>query len=214
MILTEKSVTSSSAWIRFFDQTMTRLKFRLDGKDYTETEIISFFSSSNKALRKRSAKIFGETLKNNIHNFSFIYNMISKDLEIDKTIRGFEFSESSRHLLNQIEKTDVDSLVKTASDNYKPICHKYYKYKSKFFGKKKLDYWDRNAPYPRFKEKKFRGNSQKESLLTLTVNLTKVLGKLLKNFLKIHGSMLPLKKVKLPELFHIPQYQVVTQKFF
>ena len=63
--------------------------------------------------------------------------MISKDLEIDKTIRGFEFSESSRHLLNQIEKTDVDSLVKTASDNYKPICHKYYKYKSKFFGKKK-----------------------------------------------------------------------------
>ena len=115
---------------------MTRLKFRLDGKDYTETEILSFFSSSNKALRKRSAKIFGETLKNNIHNFSFIYNMISKDLEIDKTIRGFEFSESSRHLLNQIEKTDVDSLVKTASDNYKPICHKYYKYKSKFLVKK------------------------------------------------------------------------------
>ena len=32
------------------------------------------------------------------------------------------------------------------------------------------------------KKKKFRGNSQKESLLTLTVNLTKVLGKLLKNF--------------------------------
>ena len=56
MILTEKSVTSSSAWIRFFDQTMTRLNLDLVAKDYAETEILSFFSSSNKALEKDRQK--------------------------------------------------------------------------------------------------------------------------------------------------------------
>ena len=34
---------------------------------------------------------FGETLKNNIHYFSFIMNIISKDLDIDKNIRGSSF---------------------------------------------------------------------------------------------------------------------------
>ena len=204
MILTEKSVTSSSAWIRFFDQTMTRLKFRLDGKDYTETEIISFLSSSNKALRKRSAKIFGETLKNNIHNFSFIYNMISKDLEIDKTIRGFEFSESSRHLLNQIEKTDVDSLVKTASDNYKPICHRYYKYKSKFFGKKKLDYWDRNAPYPRFKEKKISWELAKRIVIDSYSQFDESFGEVAEKFFKNSWIDATVKKGKTSGAFSHP----------
>ena len=35
-------------------------------------------------------------------------NNISKDLDIDKNLRGFEFSESFRHLSNQIDKEDVD----------------------------------------------------------------------------------------------------------
>ena len=55
-------------------------------------------------LGKNAAEVFGETLKENIFNFSFIMNTISKDLDIDKNIRGFKFSESSRHLSNQIDK--------------------------------------------------------------------------------------------------------------
>ena len=45
-------------------------------------------------------------------------------LDIEKNVRGFEHSESSRHLYNQIEKSDIDSLVKTATQNYDDICHK------------------------------------------------------------------------------------------
>ena len=66
-------------------------------------------------------------------------NTISKDLDINKNIRGFEYSESSRHLSNQIDKSDVDCLVETATNNYSEICHRYYKYKAKFFGNKKLE---------------------------------------------------------------------------
>ena len=118
-ILVEKSLTSSSAWVRFFDQTITRLRFNFKGNELTETEILDLLSSPKKKIRKEAAHVFGETLKNNIHYFSFIMNIISKDLDIDKNIRGFKFSESSRHLNNQIEKSDIDSLVDTATKNYK-----------------------------------------------------------------------------------------------
>ena len=51
-------------------------------------------------LEKKAAS-FGEQRK--VFNFSFVMNIISKDLDIDKNIRGFEFSESSRHLSNQMK---------------------------------------------------------------------------------------------------------------
>ena len=129
-ILAEKSLTSSSAWVRFFDQLMTRLKFKINGKFFSETEVLNLLSSHNKVERKNAAEVFGKTLKENIFNFSFIINTISKDLDIEKNVRGFEHSESSRHLYNQIEKSDIDSLVKTATQNYGDICHRYYKYKA------------------------------------------------------------------------------------
>ncbi len=150
-ILMEKSITSSSSWIKFFDQTMTRLRFVFRNKELTETEILNLLSSPNQSVRKDAALSFGKTLKNNIFNFTFIMNNISKDLDIDNNLRGFELPESSRHLSNQIDKEDVDSLVKTVTTNYSSICHRYYKYKAKHFGQKKLNFWDRNAPYPNSK---------------------------------------------------------------
>ena len=147
-VLMEKSITSSSAWIKFFDQSMTRLRFLFRNKELSETEILNLFSSSDQKIRKDAAISFGKTLSENIFNFTFIMNNISKDLDIDMKLRGFKFSESSRHLSNQIDKEDVDSLVKTVKGNYRNICHRYYNYKAKYFGQKKLNFWDRNAPYP------------------------------------------------------------------
>ena len=135
-ILMEKSITSSSAWIKFFDQSMTRLTFSFRKKKLNETEILNLFSSPDQSVRKEAALCFGKTLKENIFNFTFIMNNISKDLDIDKNLRGFQYSESSRHLSNQIDKEEVDSLVRTVRSNYKNICHRYYKYKSEYFGQK------------------------------------------------------------------------------
>ena len=62
-------------------------------------------------------------------------NTISKDLDIDKNIRGFEFSESSRHLSNQIEKSDVDSLVQTATNNFQKSVTDIINIKQDLWGK-------------------------------------------------------------------------------
>ena len=115
---------------------MTRLKFPYKNKTLNETEILNLFSSPKESVRKEAAQSFGNTLKQNIFYFTFVMNNISKDLDIDKKLRGFKYAESSRHLSNQIDKEDVDSLVKTVQANYKSISHRYYRYKAKNFGKK------------------------------------------------------------------------------
>ena len=55
-LLMEKSLTSSSAWIKFFDQNMTRLKFPYKNKMLNETEILNLFSSPTESVRKEAAQ--------------------------------------------------------------------------------------------------------------------------------------------------------------
>ena len=164
-ILLDKNLTSSNSWIRLFDQTMAGIKFSFKNKNLNESEILNLLSSSNSSTRKLAAKSFSSGLKSNINIFSIITNTLSKDLDIDREIRGFRFSESFRHLNNQVEKKDVDCLTETVIENYKTLSHRYYRYKAKKFKVSKLEYWDRNAPYPNQKEIKINWNEAKKIVL-------------------------------------------------
>ena len=120
-------------------------------------------------------------------------NNISKDLDIDKNLRGFQYSESSRHLSNQIDKEEVDSLVRTVRSNYKNICHRYYKYKSEYFGQKKLNFWDRNAPYPNTKNTEISWKKAKNTVLGSYSEFDKRMGKIANIFEKSWIHAKPLK---------------------
>ncbi len=164
-ILLDKNLTSSNSWIRLFDQTMAGIKFSFKNKNLNESEILNLLSSSNSSTRKLAAKSFSSGLKSNINIFSIITNTLSKDLDIDKEIRGFKHSESFRHLNNQVEKKDVDCLTETVIENYEALSHRYYRYKAKKFKVPRLEYWDRNAPYPNQKEIKISWNEAKQIVI-------------------------------------------------
>ena len=153
-ILLDKNLTSSNSWIRLFDQTMAGISFIYKNKKVNESEILNQMSSSIPSNRKKAAYAFGEGLKKNVNTFALITNTLAKDLEIDRSLRGFKFSESFRHLSNQVEKKDVDCLTETVMENYSALSHRYYKYKAKAFKTKSLNFWDRNAPYPKQKDVK------------------------------------------------------------
>ena len=140
-------------------------------------------------------------------------NNISKDLDIDKKLRGFKHSESSRHLSNQIDKEDVDSLVKTVTSNYEDICHRYYCYKAKHFKKKKLDFWDRNAPYPGTKNILINWLEAKNIVLKSYYDFDNRIGDIAKIFFEkswIHAKPL---NGKTSGAFHIQQCHHVTLIF-
>ena len=192
-ILLDKNITSSNAWIRLFDQTMAGMKFHFKNKEISESEIINHLSSKDGKIRKEAAISFGDGLKKNINLFSIITNTLSKDLEIDRSLRGFKFSESFRHLDNQVEKKDIDCLTNTVVDNYKRLSHRYYKIKSKAFGVKKLDYWDRNAPYPDQKDIRISWNEAQEIVVSAYKNFDKRISDIVEIFFKknwIHAKLI------------------------
>jgi len=51
-------------------------------------------------------------------------------------------------MANSVEREVVDALQSAVEAAYPRLSHRYYKMKAKWFGKEKLNAWDRNAPLP------------------------------------------------------------------
>lgn len=147
-LLHEKSLSSRNAWIRLFDETEESLRFKIGKEKLTLAQALHLMSSSDKNKRKATAKELGKVFGKNIRTFALITNTLAKDKEIEDEWRRFERPISSRNLANLVEDEVVDALLDTVRKNYKNLSHRYYKIKAGWMGKKKLNYWDRNAPLP------------------------------------------------------------------
>jgi oligoendopeptidase F len=147
-LLHEKSLSSRSAWNRLFDETEESLRFKIGGKKLNISQAMHLMSSSDEKERKEAAKEIGRVLGKNIRIFALITNTLAKDKEIEDKWRKFERPISSRNVANLVEDEVVDALLDTVRKNYHNLSHRYYAYKAKWMGKKKLNYWDRNAPLP------------------------------------------------------------------
>ena len=152
-ILQEKEVTGSTAWIRLFDEILARLQFSINGKIISLTEALDKLSDSNPKIREKSAHVIGEVFQKNIYLFSRIFNTLLHEKQIDDKIRNYTSPIESRNLSNKIDDVIVNTLVETIRKNFSSLSHRYYEIKARWMKKKKLDYWDRNAPLTH-KEKK------------------------------------------------------------
>jgi len=144
----EKSVSGYSAWNRLFDQTISSLRFKVGGKDLAIEPTLSLLQDRAPEKRKAAAEALGKTFKANERTFALITNTLAKDKEISDRWRGFKDVADSRHLANRVEGEVVDALVASVRAAYPRLSHRYYALKAGWFKKKKLPYWDRNAPLP------------------------------------------------------------------
>jgi oligoendopeptidase F len=144
----EKSVTGRGAWNRLFNETMTSLRFEVDGDELALEATLNLLSDKDGDKRRKAAKAISKVLGENIRLFALVTNTLAKDLEISNRWRGFGDIADSRHLGNRVEKEVVDALEKAVRDAYPRLSHRYYALKAKWFGREKLDFWDRNAPLP------------------------------------------------------------------
>jgi oligoendopeptidase F len=146
----EKSITSRSSWNRLFNETMTALRFDVEGeKEPLAIEpTLNFMMHPDGQKRQAAAAALAKVFKENIRLFTLITNTLSKDKEISDRWRGFKDVADSRHLANRVEREVVEALVDAARAAYPATSHRYYAMKARWLGKKKLAYWDRNAPLP------------------------------------------------------------------
>ncbi len=144
----EKSISGYAAWNRQFDQTISALRFKVGGKDLAIEPTLTLLQDRNPAKRKAAAQALAKTFKANERTFALVTNTLAKDKEISDRWRGFKDIADSRHLANRVEREVVDALVSSVRAAYPRLSHRYYALKARWFKKKKLSYWDRNAPLP------------------------------------------------------------------
>jgi oligoendopeptidase F len=144
----EKAQTGYSAWNRLFDQTISGLRFKVGAKDLAIEPTLNLLQDRDGAKRKMAAEALAKTFKANERTFALITNTLAKDKDISDRWRGFKDVADSRHLNNRVEREVVDALVDSVRAAYPKLSHRYYALKAKWFGRKRLAYWDRNAPLP------------------------------------------------------------------
>ena len=144
----EKSVTGYSAFNRLFDETMSSLRFKVGGKVLAIEPTLNMLQDPKPATRKAASEALAKTFRENLRLFTHITNTLAKDKEISDRWRGFADVAESRHLANRVEPEVVDALVSSVRTAYPRLSHRYYALKARWFGKKRLPNWDRNAPLP------------------------------------------------------------------
>ena len=146
----EKAITSHSAWSRLFSETMTGLRFEVEGEKapLTLEPTLNLLMSPDEGKRRAAAEALAKVFKDNHRLFTLIANTLAKDKEISDRWRGFKDVADSRHLANRVEREVVEALVDAVRAAYPRTAHRYYAMKAKWLGKTKLAYWDRNAPLP------------------------------------------------------------------
>ncbi len=146
----EKSITAHAAWSRLFSETMTGLRFEVEGENepLTLEPTLNLLMHADGHKRQAAAEALAKVFKENARLFALITNTLAKDKEISDRWRGFKDVADSRHLANRVEREVVEALVAAVRAAYPATAHRYYAMKAKWLGKRKLAYWDRNAPLP------------------------------------------------------------------
>ena len=146
----EKSIPAHSAWGRLFSETMTGLRFDVEGENepLALEPTLNLLMHADGGRRQAAAGALAKVFADNARLFTLVTNTLAKDKEISDRWRGFKDVADSRHLANRVEREVVEALVSAVRDAYPRTAHRYYAMKARWLGKDKLAYWDRNAPLP------------------------------------------------------------------
>jgi oligoendopeptidase F len=166
LLFHEKGVTSWTAWNRLFDETIAGLRFSVAGRELAIEPTLNLLQDPSENKRKAAAQALAKTFAANLRPFTLILNTLAKDKEISDRWRGFPDVASARHLANRVEPEVVEALVTAVQAAYPRLSHRYYALKAKWFGKKRLVHWDRNAPLPRVATRPIGWDEAKERVLS------------------------------------------------
>src|SRR5437588_9591370 len=144
---------------------MGAMRFKVAGKELAIEATLTLMQDKDSRRRQAASDALAKTFKENLRTFALITNTLAKDKEISDRWRGFRDIADSRHLANRVEPEVVEALVAAVRDAYPRLSHRYYALKAKWFGKKTLPHWDRNAPLPKVEQRTIRWDEAKNTVL-------------------------------------------------
>jgi len=200
----EKSMTAASAWNRQFDATIANLRFKVLGKSLAIEPTLNLLQDRSGEKRKAAAQALAHTFKDNVQQFALITNTLAKDKEISDRWRGFADIADDRHLSNRVEREVVDALVAAVRAAYPRLSHRYYSLKARWFGKKRLPHWDRNAPLPQVPTRTVGWIEARNTVLTAYGAFSPKMAEIAERFFAERWIDAPVRPGKAPGAFAHP----------
>ncbi len=200
----EKSVTTYSAWNRLFDETIAGLRFKVKGKELAIEPTLNLMQDTKADTRKAASEALAKTFKGHLRTFALITNTLAKDKEISDRWRGFSDVAAARHLANRVEPEVVDALVAAVHAAYPKLSHRYYALKAKWFGKKRLPHWDRNAPLPKVEARTINWSEAQATVLTAYGAFSPKMASIAERFFEHNWIDAPVRPGKAPGAFAHP----------
>ncbi len=144
-IVTEKSVTGSSAWSRFYSEQLSAIRVDLDGERLSLEQAMSRLYSSDRETRREAAAAVNAALEPGLRTRGYALNTIILDHATEDRLRGYPTWVSARNLANETTDEAVQALVDATVSRY-DLVQRYYRLKARLLGLDRLAHWDRMAP--------------------------------------------------------------------
>ena len=200
----EKSVTGRGAWNRLFDETMTDLRFDVDGEELTLEPALNRLQDANGEVRRRASEALAATFRKNLRTFTLITNTLAKDKEISDRWRGFQDIADSRHLANRVERDVVDALAAAVREAYPRLSHRYYAMKARWLGMEVMNHWDRNAPLPETPQAVISWDDARDTVLSAYQRFSPDMAEIARGFFDRRWIDAPVRPGKSPGAFAHP----------
>jgi oligoendopeptidase F len=144
-ILSEKSISSQSAWSRLFGELLAALRVDLDEQEMTLDLALSRLQSPDRETRRAAADAVSVALEPGMRTRAFIYNTLLYDKSVEDRLRSYPHWLASRNLANEASDESVMALIEAVRGRY-DIPHRWYALKAKLLGLDRLADYDRAAP--------------------------------------------------------------------
>ena len=144
-ILSEKSISSESAWGRLFGELVSALRVGLDGDQVPLEVALSRLQSPDREERRATAEAVSMTLEPGLRTRAFIYNTLIYDKAVEDRLRSYPHWLASRNLANEASDESVMALIEAVRARY-DIPQRWYRLKAKLLGIPKVTDYDRMAP--------------------------------------------------------------------
>ncbi len=143
-VLAVKNLAARAAWVRMHDELMASQVFRLNGKEYTEAQILKLLHEPDRDTRKAAAESVSQGLAEGIKAQTFIFNTVLADHMANDQLRGHSSWVESRNLANEASDASVQALIDSVVGRY-DLVRRYYRLKKQLLGYSDFNDYDRYA---------------------------------------------------------------------
>jgi oligoendopeptidase F len=144
-LLSEKSISSRSAWDRLFGELVAMLRVDLDDQELALDVALSRLQFPERSTRQAAAEAVTKALEPGLRTRAFIYNTLLYDQSVEDRLRSYPHWLASRNLANEASDESVMALIEAVRRRY-DIPQRWYTLKARLMGIPRLADYDRMAP--------------------------------------------------------------------